>query len=249
MNNEEGMKKLINHIENEPRPKHPFELFGLEVGYGWYGLVLPIINEIQKFNEKYPDSTISITQIKEKWGTLRFYILPSVEYIEGMISIAEEESEHICEICGATGKTVEINGWYETLCENHLKAKKESNYDNKLQAKLYRRAMEKYDKSSYSSSQNTKITKMRKENWFMAKIKKNGKSFKIKLEREKERTYFYIKKKNKYEKQEIYIQWEENEDKFVYDGYWYIIKNNEQMPEGIGERELQEKECVENYLI
>lgn len=84
--------KIIERIESESTPKNPFDLFALEIGFGWYGLVLHIISEIQRHNEKYPDSTISISQIKEKFGTLRFYILPSIDYIEGMISIAEKKA-------------------------------------------------------------------------------------------------------------------------------------------------------------
>jgi len=64
-----------------------------------------------------------------------------------MISIAEKESEHICEICGTRGETTEIDGWYKTLCEHHIKAKKESNHDRKLEKRLYRKAMDKYERS------------------------------------------------------------------------------------------------------
>jgi type IV secretion system protein VirD4 len=113
------------------------------IGSGWHGLVLPIINEINLYNEKHQGKEITIGQIKEKFGTLGFYASGSPEYIEGMIAKAEKESVYICEICGARGTLTQINGLWATLCEHHIQAKKEANHDNKLFARLYRKAMHK----------------------------------------------------------------------------------------------------------
>ena len=38
--------------EENRRIKYPFELFGIECGYGWYGLVLPLYFAIQKYNKE-----------------------------------------------------------------------------------------------------------------------------------------------------------------------------------------------------
>jgi len=38
--------------EKETTVKSPWELFGIDVGYGWYGLVLPIINAIKRYNAR-----------------------------------------------------------------------------------------------------------------------------------------------------------------------------------------------------
>jgi hypothetical protein len=121
------------------------------VGRGWQGLVLPIIDEIKIYNEKHPGDEITIDQIKEKFGTLSLYTSGSPDYIEGMISIAEEESGHICEICGARGELTKINGWWNTLCEHHIKAKKEANFDHRLIKRLYRIAMDEYERSRWNS--------------------------------------------------------------------------------------------------
>jgi len=158
MPSDEELQELINRkcqesIEEEEKIEPVFgtklldELCVSGVGRGWHGLVLPIIEEIKLYNERHPGKEITIDQIKEKFGTLCFYTSGSPAYIKGMISIAEKESGHICEFCGARGKTTEINGWYKTLCEHHIKAKRESNHDHRLAERLYRKAMEKVEKS------------------------------------------------------------------------------------------------------
>ena len=123
---EEKILTAIEKIENNATPMHPFELFGIEHGYGWYGLTLPIIEEIRRYNEKNPDNKIYINQIKEKWGQLAIYTSGSPGYLQKMILKAGDESKHICELCGARGRRLIINEWYMTLCEEHIKAKQEA---------------------------------------------------------------------------------------------------------------------------
>lgn len=61
-------------------------------------------------------------QIKEKFGTLRFYITGGDDYIHGAINLADHLSETICEECGNVGQR--RNGsWIRTLCDDHHVAK------------------------------------------------------------------------------------------------------------------------------
>jgi len=116
------VRSAFKKIEKSNTPKDPFSLFGIEHGYGWYGLTMPIIEEIRIFNNTNPDNQIYIEQIKEKFGSLRIYVTGAPDYLDAMIKKAGFESKHICEICGARGKNEEIDGWYSTLCEEHKKA-------------------------------------------------------------------------------------------------------------------------------
>jgi type IV secretion system protein VirD4 len=143
MFNEEEKVEIVSET------KPPIDIFAAGVGRGWHGLVLPIIDEIKIYNEGHPRKEIAIEQIKEKYGTLCFYTSGSPAYIKAMISIAERESGYICEKCGAKGETTEINRWYKTLCEHHIKAIKESNHNSKLAERLYRKAMDKLEKDKY----------------------------------------------------------------------------------------------------
>jgi hypothetical protein len=225
------------------------ELCVFGVGRGWHGLVLPIIEEIKLYNVKNPGCEITINQIKEKYGTLRFYITRCPDYIDGMISIAEKESGHICEICGARGKLLEIDGWWMTLCKRHIKAKKESNYDTELFKKLYRIAADTYNQSRWNGGHEDVILRsLKKENWFTAKTITDGKIREIKLERENKRSNLYVKKGKKRVKHEISVQWVENEDKSLHEGYWYVIKDNEKVSSGIIKRKSAEKASVKEIF-
>lgn len=57
-------------------------------------------------------------QVKEKYGTLRFYYDGGDDYINGAVSLAENLSGSICEECGAPGHKRQ-GGWIRTLCDEH----------------------------------------------------------------------------------------------------------------------------------
>ena len=72
-----------------------------------------------KFRE--PDEAcpqVIATQVKEKFGTLRFYYYGGDDYCRGLESMAESMSAVTCETCGNVGK-LRGTGWYKTLCETH----------------------------------------------------------------------------------------------------------------------------------
>jgi hypothetical protein len=63
----------------------------------------------------------TIVQVKEKFGTLRFYVNESVSTeMSAYIQFAESMSGKTCEICGSPG-TVRNGGWLKTLCDNHIR--------------------------------------------------------------------------------------------------------------------------------
>ena len=93
-------------------------VFGFECGSGWHGLIRKLCRNIQ--NELDADPSLKpgfrAVQVKETYGSLRFYVHGSTLAIEIMIDEAEDESQRTCEECGAIGRTLERNGWYKTLC-------------------------------------------------------------------------------------------------------------------------------------
>ena len=65
------------------------------------------------------DQVVAV-QVKEKFGTLRFYYNGGDDYIDGLVSMAESMSAVTCEVCGNPG-TSTTDGWIRTLCEEHKK--------------------------------------------------------------------------------------------------------------------------------
>lgn len=58
------------------------------------------------------------SQVKEKFGTLRFYYYGGDDYCRGVESMADAMSCVTCETCGKPGK-IRRGGWIRTLCDEH----------------------------------------------------------------------------------------------------------------------------------
>jgi len=102
--------------------------FGIECNDGWYDLIRSIcwkikqhernIDDRKKYNPEYTTNYVSVKfdQIKEKFGGLRIYYSGGDDYVSGLISLADEMSYKICEVCGNKGQPNK-GGWIRTLCE------------------------------------------------------------------------------------------------------------------------------------
>ena len=82
------------------------------VGEGWRKLVEKLVSDIEKI-----DPDISIAQVKEKFGGLRFYIVGGDENVYRLINAAVQNSLKICEQCGTKENVTTKGGWILTLCE------------------------------------------------------------------------------------------------------------------------------------
>lgn len=99
--------------------------WGFECGDGWFNIINQLCGNIQhhidwktKTGKVVPQ--VVAEQVKEKFGTLRFYYRGGDDYISGLVSMAESMSGVTCEQCGAPGET-NGQGWISTLCETHRK--------------------------------------------------------------------------------------------------------------------------------
>ena len=72
-----------------------------------------------KFKEVPPPMPyITASQVKEKFGGLRFYTNGYDGEVSGMIRMAESMSYRTCEVCGSPGRSNNY-GWISTLCDTH----------------------------------------------------------------------------------------------------------------------------------
>lgn len=60
-----------------------------------------------------------VTQVKEKFGGLRFYVNGANDEQYGMIRFAEAMSYKTCEVCGSRGKIFNDYGRFSTRCKEH----------------------------------------------------------------------------------------------------------------------------------
>ena len=104
---------------------------GFSVDEGWWPILESLCANIQSHidwnnrrAEKYPElcykqvPQVTIAQIKEKFGGLRFYYDGGNDIIAGMVSMAEAWASKTCETCGKPGQQ-RSGGWIKTLCDEH----------------------------------------------------------------------------------------------------------------------------------
>ena len=93
---------------------------------GWYGCVAPdgwqkIIEDTDNMLA-YIDPDYEIHQIKEKFGTLRYYFGTTKtgfdrEIMYTIASNAEYRSGNLCEQCAGFGELRKSGNWLKTLCD------------------------------------------------------------------------------------------------------------------------------------
>jgi len=110
--------------------------WGFECGDGWFNVLDQLMGNIQhhidwnnkNFEKGYTQykqvPQVTLDQVKEKFGTLRFYYTGGDDVIDGMVRMAESMSGVTCEECGNSG-TTGGQGWLVTLCETHRTAREE----------------------------------------------------------------------------------------------------------------------------
>ena len=97
--------------------------WGFEHNDGWFDIIWDLSEKLENINKSLPSdggSFIVATQVKEKFGTLRFYTggIPSSvsDEVYKLIDEAETASEKTCERCGKEGKLCG-KGWVSTKCK------------------------------------------------------------------------------------------------------------------------------------
>jgi hypothetical protein len=97
-----------------------------EVGAGWQDMLQRACARIRAAVHA-DGGTFNATQIKEKYGTLRFYwdgalSSEAAARVEDAIDLAEARSAVTCEICGQPGRLCG-GGWLTTRCVTHAEGR------------------------------------------------------------------------------------------------------------------------------
>lgn len=144
-------KNADEQMIDDGRISNLYDAFGCDFADGWYEVVRGLCRDITEAYEKAGlPVDIVIDQVKEKFGTLRFYyhpkghdpvihafdslgdgpsirIMPGVsdlhKEVAGVVQKWEKESGNVCEKCGAAGKLRKDLSWIQTLCDSCYAAK------------------------------------------------------------------------------------------------------------------------------
>ena len=115
---------------------------GFTHGDGWYTVIDNLCALIQnhvenkrrqiEFDNKRNKTNIDpmvfkveATQVKEKFGGLRFYTDGGDDYVQGLIDFACHLSDQTCEECGSNKDIKKTDGWIRTLCGKCYKKEKQ----------------------------------------------------------------------------------------------------------------------------
>lgn len=120
---------LVENFPNLYRQRHlgmrqTAMCWGFECGDGWYDILWRLSAKLEKMILEMPEDEregFSAIQVKEKYGTLRFYMTCSTDKMEEAIREAERESARTCETCGDPGHLFYL-GWCSTRCPRHIEA-------------------------------------------------------------------------------------------------------------------------------
>jgi len=114
-------------FEKEMQEKFP-KMFsepygGFCCGEGWWPILKSLCGQIQhhidwKARQGHDVPQVVVAQIKEKFGSLRFYYDGGDEYIDGLVSMAESWADHTCETCGELARK-KTTGYIKTVCDKH----------------------------------------------------------------------------------------------------------------------------------
>jgi hypothetical protein len=119
-------KMMVNRNKNM---QETCMCWGFECGDGWFNILDQLMSNIQhhidwnnqNFDKGYKQykqvAQVTLDQVKEKFGTLRFYYTGGDDIIDGMVRMAESMSGCTCEECGNIGKS-RGGGWIHTYCES-----------------------------------------------------------------------------------------------------------------------------------
>lgn len=113
--------------ESNLKSKYPLTLNHLsyfECNDGWQYLLDDLCFVIEQHLKFKKLEDVYAVQVKEKFGSLRFYMSYPDDFIEGAIALAEKQSGKTCEICGKSGTIENLGGWLKSLCSEHLQEMK-----------------------------------------------------------------------------------------------------------------------------
>jgi len=88
---------------------------------GWQRIIEHGCAQIQEYCDEHPEvEQVVAQQVKEKFGSLRFYATGGDANTRIFIGVMEDLCDVTCEFCGAPGTASNAaTGWIKTTCPKH----------------------------------------------------------------------------------------------------------------------------------
>jgi hypothetical protein len=108
--------------EKDLPPEQTCMFWGFACSDGWYNIIYTLCSLIQihQKSQKPDYKPVVVRQVKEKFGTLRFYYYGGDDTVFGMVAYAEAISGMTCEDCGDKGTIDRKKLWVRTVCSKHI---------------------------------------------------------------------------------------------------------------------------------
>ncbi|QKJ26162.1 hypothetical protein ACBT_0178 [Aliarcobacter cibarius] len=152
-------KKFSNVVDDNFNKLNSLNLYKDKVAFefkdGWTDLIYNLGKDIEELCKLTNCELPKIQQIKEKFGTLRFYYntlnsqYPEIveKSIRALVFQAEIKSSNTYEVCGKYGETRVENRIYTTVCEEHKgNSISKNEYEEMVKNHHEKRALEKVKK-------------------------------------------------------------------------------------------------------
>lgn len=98
--------------------------YGLSLPVGWTFLLEGFLRALEAEIEKIPvdeQKNFQVDQVKQKLGRFCVYLSNYTPRLVELCASFENASQHICEVCGDTGKLVNLHMFLTVRCEKHSK--------------------------------------------------------------------------------------------------------------------------------
>lgn len=128
--NPENTTRLFERFEHLYRGRHRSQTenlmcYGFCCGDGWFDLVWQLSEQIEAYCQQHPEAIgLMATQVKQKFGELRFYVQPKLWDVEYLIDAARMQSLQTCELTGAPGRLCKLQSETNFCCYQTLSAEK-----------------------------------------------------------------------------------------------------------------------------